>query len=343
MIYKTWIRPILFRCAPEKVHNYFLKLGNLLGKNEVIERFFRYEHSMLSNEVLGQTFKNPVGLAAGFDKNGTAIDFLSTLGFGFIEIGSVTTNKHSGNSGKTIVRMEKEESLFNNIGLENKGIFKVKNNLDKRISKIIVGANIASPPYDFMESTTKDFLYSSYLLQQSSDYITLNMSCPSSDNIPLIYWPERIEEVLSHVNAISKKPLLLKISPDLSNSELETILELGESYELTGYVVANSMPENFRNKRGGLSGKAIKNSSTNIIEHLYPKIDVPIIGCGGISTAKDAFEKILAGATLVQLYTGLVYEGISVVRNIKKGLVELIKKEGYSNIQDAVGQAHQQF
>jgi dihydroorotate dehydrogenase len=356
------IRPIFFAQDSEKIHDQIKCLGRFLSGTvwqNLIRRMYDYQNQALGVEFLGIKFKNPIGLAAGFDKNGELLEFLPSLGFGFLEIGSITAQAREGNPKPRLFRLVKDQALINRMGLNNRGADVIYGALKDREFKIPVGVNIAKThdPRILGHQAIADFIYSFKRLHTLGDYIVFNISCPNTAEGKTFEEKEALTELLSEVRKVVlekniAKPILVKISPDVSFEQLDAILDISESFGVSGYIISNiSMKarewlktgaEQIQKigKTGGVSGRPIRQRSTELISYAYRRLKRPcIIGLGGVDSAETAYEKIKAGASLVQIYTGLIYEGPGLVKKINQGLVELLGREGFRNISEAVGKA----
>ncbi|MFH1209334.1 MAG: quinone-dependent dihydroorotate dehydrogenase [archaeon] len=339
------IRPLLFRADPEYMHTKTLELGKKLSNSKIrniIDYIYGFEDERLNVNVLGFKFKNPIGLAAGFDKNGDLVDFLPSLGFGFLEIGSITALAREGNEKPRLFRLEKDKALINRLGLNNEGADSIYEKLKDREFKVPLFINISktNDPSILYKKAVDDFLYSFKKIYDIVDIVTINISCPNTKDGKTFEERSSLEELISKLtenNPLNKK-LLIKISPDILYSKLEDIFYVAEKYNIDGYVISNtslsrtdlktSSRKIERIGRGGLSGQPIKQRSTNLIKYIkfnYP--DKTIIGVGGIFSAQDAYEKLKAGASLIQIYTGLIYEGPGLVKKIKKDLVKILENQ----------------
>jgi dihydroorotate dehydrogenase len=308
----------------------------------------------------GLTFSNPVGLAAGFDKNGVAARGLAALGFGFLEVGTVTHLKQQGNLTPRLFRLPLDRALINRLGFNNEGAHRVAENLRGARPACVLGINIGKSRAVPVEEATGDYLSSFELVYDVADYVAINVSSPNTPGLRelqradalfalLRALQERNRELMKSCGREAALPLLLKIAPDLNESELEAIVEVAERAALSGIIATNTttgraglltparLVKNFG--EGGLSGAPLRSRSTEIIAALYrlTRGRVPIIGVGGIFNAQDAWEKICAGASLVQLYTGFVYEGFDIVRDINDGLAEILTGQGFGSLDEAVG------
>ena len=359
------IRPLIFTQDSETVHNLMLWLGeNILDRSpfrQVMSSIYKYENPILEQEFLGVKYKNPVGVPAGFDKSARMLDFWPVLGLGHIEIGSVTARGGQGNAKPRMWRLFEDTALVNRMGLNNIGADAMEKKLLARkmlgkICNIPVGVNIAKThdPKILGEDGIKDFCYSFKKLYSFGDYILINVSCPNTAEGKTFEDCTALEALLKEIKVIVisekiTKPILVKLSPDINFQELNKILLVSEKYGIAGYVIANcshGMREGLKTPsltlekigKGGLSGEPIRQKTTELIRYAYKQLKRPcIIGLGGIDSAEDAYEKIRAGASLVQVYTGLIYEGPGLVKKINHGLVKLLERDGFKNISEAVG------
>lgn len=283
-------------------------------------------------------FKNPVGLAAGFDKDAKLIDEMAMLGFGFIEIGTLTPRPQEGNPQPRLFRLPQDEALINRMGFNNGGVLEAVERLKKRKSDVIVGGNIGKNKVTPNENAVDDYLYCLDALHPYVDYFVVNVSSPNTPNLRDLQEKEPLKALLSAVKSANDKkekpkPILLKIAPDLTDGQLDDIIEIVLETEIDGVIATNTTIDRSALKTdknqveaigaGGVSGKVLKNRSTEVIRYLNQKSigAFPIIGVGGIYSAEDAIEKLQAGASLVQVYSGMIYEGPSLIKRIKKGLL----------------------
>ena len=346
---------LLFKADPEVLHDLVLKVGSKIGNKKLVKNalkaLYDFEDEMLHINLFGREFRNPVGLAAGFDKNGELIELFPYLGFGFAEIGSVTAKPSKGNPKPRIFRLTEDEALINRMGLNNYGAEAVAEKLSGKRFEMPVGINLAKTPEIMGKHGVEDFLYSFERLYPLGDFTVLNISCPNTKDGKTFEDKEALDELLESLSELREnfnKPLLIKISPDLSYKALDDILEVSKEHKIDGYVICNTTTQRCNLKTdeervkkigyGGLSGKPIKDRATELIRYVYSQSDDEIIiGVGGIFSAEDAYEKITAGSSLVELFTGLVYKGPGVVKKINKGLTNILEKEGFSKIEEAVG------
>lgn len=354
------LRP-LFWLEPERAHKMVLAALEWLGEQpelgDAIAKLFRYEDLRLEQELFGLRFKNPVGLAAGFDKDAHAVKGLTALGFGFLEVGSVSAQPSSGNAKPRIFRLKKDKAIINRMGIPSEGADWVAARLAKLEARPLplgINLNFTTGVALRREEVIEDYLYSFRRLYPHADYFALNISCP---NLPEAEFrptePEDLKALLQSLVEERKrlgrgpKPLLVKISPDWSEAELDRVLEVAQRY-IDGVIAVNTTTsrEGLRTEdreliaqEGGLSGRPLRARATRIIAEVYKKTEgrFPIIGVGGVFTAEDAWEKLRAGASLIQIYTGLIYEGPGIARRINRGLARLLEKHGYRSIAEAIG------
>ena len=341
------LRPFLFKLDPETTHDLAIKS---LKFNYLPRKMFEVEDEQILNiELLGKNFPNPIGLAAGFDKSGEVYNSLLKFGFGFIEIGTVTPLKQFGNPKPRIFRLEDDSALINRLGFNNDGIEIIKNRIKSEKKKGVVGINIG--PNKNTKDQKSDFCLGLKNFFDIADYITVNISSPNTEGLRDFHDQEKLEDLLLALNKIKSEnkiniPLLLKISPDIKDNQISEIAVSAIKNDISGIILTNTTNSNkdklisdFKKEEGGLSGEPLQQISTNMIKKFYKQLNgkIPIIGVGGVNSGKSAYEKIIAGASLLQLYTGLVYKGPSIVKNIKKELIQILKVEGLNNIKDAIG------
>ena len=340
-MYKFLVRPLLFSFDPEWVHYFTLNALKLLNKIPLSGWLFReiytYQDSSLEKELFGIKFKNPVGLAAGFDKNGKYIKEMSNLGFGFIEIGTITPKPQPGNPKKRLFRVQNDLAIINRLGINNDGSVMCAERLKKNNSDVVIGGNIGKNSTTSNENADTDYIQNFETLHQYVDYFVLNVSCPNVSNFTKLQDVEFLKKLVPQLKKINstkpkKKPILIKISPDLNRNQLDETIDLIQSENLDGIIATNTTTsrENLKTNKskiekignGGLSGEPLKNKSTEVIRYISKKTNgnLPIIGVGGIMNPKDALDKIEAGADLIQLYTGFIYEGPSIVKEINQYL-----------------------
>ncbi len=360
-IYNRLIRPILFRIQPEKAHEFgvnSLKIG--LG-SKPLQNFARKKFSCNSFgklERFGLKFANPLGIAAGFDKNAVVVNQLAAVGFGFIEVGTVTFEPQKGNPKPRMFRLPEDSALINRLGFNNQGTKKVVERLKTSRPDCVLGVNIGKNKNVPNEEAIENYLASFDLAHEVADYIAVNVSSPNTPNLRELQKSDNLEELLgalqnrnSELNEKHqrKTPLLVKIAPDLSDFEIEAIAHICLKLNISGVVATNTTisrlslltGENEIKQigNGGLSGKPIAKRSNEVIEKIYKYSNgkLPIIGVGGIFTAEDAFQKIASGASLLQAYTGFVYGGITFARDVNFGLVKILEEKGFKSLDEAIG------
>lgn len=341
-MYKLLIRPILFSFDPEKVHYFtfrWIKRLHKLGLSGLLNTLGRVENKSLERTVFGLTFKNPVGLAAGFDKDATLFNELGELGFGFIEIGTVTPKAQEGNPKQRLFRLKEDQGLINRMGFNNGGVTEATKRLrSRKNNELIIGGNIGKNTATKPEDYTADYLACFHELHEVVDYFVLNVSCPNVSSHAKLNDKEYLEELIGAVQQANatyaiQRPIVLKIAPDLNDQQLDEIIELVKETGLDGVIASNTSISREGLKtadarleeigKGGLSGKPVASKSTRVIKYLadHSHRSFPIIGVGGIHSAGDALEKLEAGASLVQLYTGFVYEGPRLIKEINNAIL----------------------
>ena len=343
-MYKLFIRPFLFLFDPEKIHYITFSLIRFLCKVPLMALIFRsiykVEDKRLERTLFGITFKNPVGLAAGFDKNAVLFNELANFGFGFIEIGTVTPLGQEGNPEKRLFRLKEDNGIINRMGFNNDGLEIAIQQLKKNKGKLIIGGNIGKNTQTSSENYTTDYELCFKGLHPFVDYFVLNVSCPNVGSHAKLNDKSYLIELITAIQKLNnqeiiQKPILLKIAPDLNNNQLDEIIELVAETKIDGVIASNTSTTRNNLKasnrllkeigNGGLSGQPIKELSTKVIKYLAQNSNkaFPIIGVGGIHSAEDALEKIEAGADLVQIYTGFIYEGPGLIKKINKALLTL--------------------
>lgn len=335
---------------PETVHELafaFLKILGFSPVRHIATSFFVVRHPSLSQELFGLRFENPVGLAAGFDKNGKATPGLEALGFGFLEVGTVTTRPQEGNPRQRLFRFPRDRALINRMGFNNAGVAAMKKHFAPH-HRLPVGISIGKSKIVSLDDAPEDYFKAFSALYDTADYFAVNVSSPNTPNLRDLQNEARLALILDRLNEYRnshaiRKPLLVKISPDLPVEAIDGIVALLVAKEVDGVIATNTTTSREglttpSTEAGGLSGKPLKERSTAIIRRIRLRApNLPIIGVGGIFTAEDAYEKIRAGANLVQVYTGFVYGGPFTARNIHQGLIRLLKQDGFKNVAEAVG------
>lgn len=342
-MYKYFVRPFLFLLDAERIHHLVFSIlrlkGSIPGFKQLVALLFSYQHPSLSKNLFGITFKNPVGLAAGFDKDAKLIDELACFGFGFIEIGTLTPKPQPGNDKPRLFRLPTDQALINRMGFNNEGVEAAVERLKKRKSNVIVGGNIGKNKVTPNENALDDYAFCMDALYPMVDYFVVNVSSPNTLGLRELQEKEPLRKLLSFVKSrmvanLKPKPVLLKIAPDLTVEQLDDVIEILKETKTDGVIATNTTisrdgltaePHVVEQiGAGGLSGKPLRDRSTEVIRYLRRELgtDYPIIGVGGIMSVEDALEKLNAGADLIQLYTGFIYEGPGLVKRILKALVK---------------------
>ncbi|WP_277879011.1 quinone-dependent dihydroorotate dehydrogenase [Leptolyngbya sp. FACHB-711] len=373
-LYQALLRPLLFSGMigdPEQLHHRAIDLLQWLDRDRGfvqprLRHFLRqtccFENAMLQQTLWGLNFANPIGLAAGFDKDGVASGIWSELGFGFAELGTVTGHPQPGNSQPRLFRLPHDQAILNRMGFNNQGAAALAERLQSRqsaarCSSIPLGINLGKSQVTPLEEAAADYGASFRLLQNQGDYFVINVSSPNTPGLRSLQATEQLEPILSALQAEnqSQKPLLIKIAPDLEWEAIESVLALAQQHQLAGIIATNTTIRRdqlqterlsatgklLTDEAGGISGKPVRDRSTEIIRFIYRQTQgsLPIIGVGGVFSAADAWEKITAGASLVQVYTGWVYEGPWMVKRILTGLAEKLQTEGIASLKEAIGVA----
>ena len=343
----SFLRPYIFSLDPEAAHDLAIQS---LKVNILPKSFFKVEdEDLLETDLFDIKLPNPIGLAAGFDKSAEVYNSLFKFGFGFIEVGTVTPKRQLGNPKPRIFRLEKDEALINRLGFNNHGSEVISRRISNNQPEGILGINIG--PNKDTKNKEEDYYNCLAKLSMYSNYVTINISSPNTEGLRNFHDQKEMEKLLVGLNKIKKdkklnQPIALKLSPDINDEVISRIIELIEKYNIQGIIVSNTTDSNRenlldikKNEVGGLSGQPLKNISTNLIKKFYKntKGRINIIGVGGVDSGESAFEKITAGADAVQLYTGMVYKGPGIVKDIKKELISILKKENLKNINEAVG------
>jgi len=364
-LYKRIFKPIVFKLDPEFVHDQISFFGNLLGKfkltRNITKYFFFYSNVKLEQQVDGINYKNPIGLSAGFDKNAKLLNILPFVGFGFEEVGSITLDEYVGNPKPRLYRLKKSKALVVYYGLMNKGVKVIAEKIRKALkTNMVIGVSVAKT--NCSRTSTEDAGIQDYFdclkyLQENNigQYYTINISCPNTFGGEPFTTEVKLEKLLRKLSEIkTDKPIYIKMPINLPIEEFDKLLQVIIKYNITGIIVGNltkvrdselikdPIPEHIK---GGISGLPTQKLSNELISYTYKHYGnkLTIIGVGGIFSAEDAYEKIKRGATLLQLITGMIFEGPMLIKDINKGLVKLMTKDGYSNISQAVGAYHKQY
>ena len=341
-MYKLLLRPILFLFDPESVHHFTFKSikisSKIPGVKSIRKSLYSVKDKSLERELFGIKFSNPVGIAAGFDKNAVLIDQLEDFGFGFVEIGTLTPKAQEGNARPRLFRLKKDQGIINRMGFNNDGVDVAVKKLKQRKTRIIVGGNIGKNTATQNDSAKPDYIYSFKALHDYVDYFVVNVSCPNIGDVKKLQDQDFLMELLGELKVLNAtyekpKPILLKIAPDLNEKQLDEVIEIVAETKIDGIIATNTTIQRSNLEatkeelekigNGGLSGKPLKDRSTEVIKYLSEKSNkaFPIIGVGGIHSEADALEKIDAGADLVQVYTGFIYEGPKLVKRINKAIL----------------------
>ncbi|WP_132059192.1 quinone-dependent dihydroorotate dehydrogenase [Halorussus amylolyticus] len=340
-------KPLLFSLPPETAHNAVhggLRLAQETPIADALAERYRVEDDRLQVEAFGQEFPNPVGVAAGFDKNAQVPAVLADLGFGAVEVGGVTAEPQSGNARPRMFRLREDEAIINRMGLNNHGADAVGDRLARTDAPVPVGINLAKTERVSAEDAPEDYRYTYERVAEGGDFFVVNVSCPNSEGFRDLQNRDSMEAILTELLDAGASPLLVKLSPDLPDPAVEDALDLVNELGLDGVIAANtttdrpeSLESHNRAEDGGLSGRPIEARATEMVRFVAERVDVPVVGVGGVSTAEDAYRKIRAGAHVVQLYTGLVYRGPSIARDINAGLLDRIERDGFDSVEDAIG------
>jgi dihydroorotate dehydrogenase len=354
-MYAYILKPIFFLNDPEFIHDRMTSVGKLLGKTlvtkKIVSGMLNYQNPMLEQTVFGITFKNPIGLAAGFDKNAELTQILPSVGFGFMEAGSITGLPCKGNPKPRLWRLKKSKSLMVYYGLKNDGCEEIASRLTKKNFTFPVGMSVAMTNCSDNMMTSKavrDYAKAFKTLEPIGAYLTVNISCPNTLGGQPFMEPHKLDYLLDILDDIpTTKPVFVKLSPDLSRQTLDAVLDILRKHRVDGIICTN-LTKNRDNKNikdsyvpvhGGMSGKVVQDLSDRLLAYIAQKEKnrFILVGCGGVFTAEDAYKKIRLGASLVQMITGMIFEGPQAISEINRGLVELLKRDGYNNIHEAIG------
>ena len=343
----SFLRPFVFNLDPETAHDLAIKS---LKYNFLPSSLFSVtDEEMLSTKLFGKEISNPIGLAAGFDKSAEVYNQIFKLGFGFVEVGTVTPKQQYGNEKPRVFRLTKDYALINRLGFNNDGAEVVRKRIENNSPDSLLGINIG--PNKDSKDMIHDFIKCAEIFFPLGDYITVNISSPNTPGLRDFHKIEVLDKLLLKINQVREKSnfnkfFLLKVSPDLENSSVDNITKLILEHKIDGVILTNTTDKNRENlldkkkeEVGGLSGRPLKDLSTQFIKKFYKNLkgEIPIIGVGGIDSGESAFEKISAGASALQLYTGLIYKGPTVIKEIKNELIQILKNKGFKNIKEAIG------
>jgi dihydroorotate dehydrogenase len=341
-------KPLLFRLPPETAHDAvtgLLGAAQRLHIDRAYANHFTVTDSRLSVEAFGQSFPNPIGVAAGFDKNAELPRALAALGFGHVEVGAVTAERQPGNPKPRLFRLREDDALVNRMGFNNEGADAVGERLDEqRLPDVPVGVNIGKSKVTPLEDAPSDYRYTYERVADPGDYFVVNVSSPNTPGLRELQNRDQLARILEELQDAGAAPLLVKLSPDLHRDAVVDAVELASELGLDGVVATNTTtdrPEDLQSpsaaETGGLSGRPIRERATDQVRFVAERTDLPVVGVGGVFTAADAYEKIRAGASVVQLYTGLVYRGPGIAKSINEGLLDLLDRDGFDAVEDAVG------
>jgi dihydroorotate dehydrogenase len=357
-LYKKIAVKIFFMIDPEKVHDTMLLFGRILGSNPLTRGmtslFFNYSNKKLEQNILGIEFPNPIGLGAGFDKDAQITSILPDVGFGFAEVGSITGEPCEGNPRPRLWRLKKSRSIVIYYGLKNDGCEKISARLANKRFRIPIGISVAKTNCKEtvdVDAGIKDYVKAYKSFADIGSYTTINISCPNAFGGEPFTDPAKLEKLLKETDRIkTKKPVFLKISPDLDKKEIDKIIEVSSKHRVDGFICSNltkkrDSPKIIDEKvpdKGGISGKVLDELADELIYYVYKKTKGKkiIIASGGVFDAEDAYRKIKLGASLVQVITGMIFEGPQTISQINQGLVKLLEKDGFKNISEAVGKGN---
>ena len=339
------LRPLIFKFSPEVAHSLAIKAlkFNYIPKNKL------KEVSLIETELFGKKIISPIGVAAGFDKNAEVYNSLFNLGFGFVEVGTITPKAQYGNPKPRVFRLEEDEALINRLGFNNNGAEEISLRIKENSPNGFLGINIG--PNKDTDNRVEDYVKCFREFYNLGDYITINISSPNTENLRDFHNQSELKELLEAINNEKKKlnttiPIAVKISPDIKNTKIELISDILIKYSVDIAIISNTTDRNREHlksinklEKGGLSGKPIEKKTNELINHFYRIIGkkIKIIGVGGVDSGKGIFEKISNGASLVQLYTGMIYNGPNIAVKISNELIDILKSEGIKNISEAIG------
>ena len=340
-------KPLLFRLDAETAHRAVHRLLGAIQDTRVetvLADHYAVVDRRLRVDAFGRTFRNPVGVAAGFDKNAEIPTALAALGFGHVEVGGVTAEPQAGNPRPRLFRLPEDRALVNRMGFNNDGADLVGDRLADTDCPVPVGVNVGKSKTAPNDQAEEDYLYTLERVREGGDYVVVNVSSPNTPDLRALQERDRLESILGTLQDAGAHPLLVKLSPDLADAAVAEALAVVEDLGLDGVVATNTTtdrPDGLRSgaaaEAGGLSGDPIEDRATDMVRFVAERTDAPVVGVGGVSDARGAYEKIRSGASLVQLYTGLVYEGPGVAKRINEGLLALLERDGFDTVEDAVG------
>jgi len=341
------VKPLLFSLPPETAHGLVhrgLEAAQGTPIADALAARYRVEDDRLRVSAFGEEFANPVGVAAGFDKNARVPSVLANLGFGHVEVGGVTAEPQTGNPRPRMFRLREDEGIVNRMGLNSEGADAVGERLAATDAPVPVGVNLAKTEHVAAADAPVDYRRTYERVADGGDFFVVNVSCPNSEGFRELQNRESMEAILGELLDAGAGPLLVKLSPDLPDPAVEDALDLVNELGLDGVIATNTTTDrpaglrsHNRAEEGGLSGKPVEGRATEMVRFVAERTDVPVVGVGGVFTAEDAYRKIRAGARVIQLYTGLVYRGPTIARDINEGLLALLERDGFGSVEDAVG------
>lgn len=341
------VKPLLFRLPAETAHRTVHSLLGAVADTPVADALagrYAVEDPRLETDLFGCTFPTPVGVAAGFDKNAEIPGALAALGFGHVEVGGITAERQAGNPRPRMFRLPEDRALINRMGFNNHGADAIGPRVTAADPGVPLGVNIGKSKSAPLSRAHEDYLYTYERTADGGDYFVVNVSSPNTPGLRELQNRENLVRILGELKDAGASPLLVKLSPDLPDPAIEDALEVVADLDLDGVIATNTTtarPDDLtsanRVEEGGLSGEPIREQATETVRFVARRTEVPVIGVGGVASAEDAYAKIRAGADLVQLYTGLVYEGPALARDINRGLLELLDRDGFDSVEDAVG------
>lgn len=352
-IYDAAVKGGMFKLAPERIHGYISQalqiFSHATSLKKAVSSAMVVRDPVLEQKVAGLTFSRPLGLAAGFDKNAEEVDAWGPVGFGFAEVGTVTSVAQPGNPAPRLFRLPEDRALLNRMGFNNQGALAAAQRLEQRQTTIPVGVNIGKSKRCAAELAPNDYRESTAAVADTADYLVINVSSPNTPGLRDLQAVESLRPIIAAVRKLSDKPLFVKIAPDLSDEDIDAVTDLAIEEELTGLIATNTTisreglkaPQNYVSAlgAGGISGAPVAQRAQEVLQRIYDRSQgaLVLIGVGGIETPQQAWERIAAGATLLQGYTPFIYGGPDWIRDIHLGLAAQIKAHGFSNIAEAVG------
>jgi dihydroorotate dehydrogenase len=345
MLYEA-LKPLLFSFPAEFAHERSLDLLRLVQNTPVeraLARRYVVDDDRLAVEAFDQRFPNPVGVAAGFDKNARVPGVLAAFGFGHVEVGGVTAEAQPGNPQPRLFRLPEDRALINRLGFNNEGADVVGDRLARATAPVPVGVNLGKSKSTPLDEAEADYRYTYERVAEGGDYFVVNVSSPNTPGLRSLQRRDRLESILGELREAGADPLLVKLSPDLPDAAVEEAIAVVEDLDLDGIIATNTTTERptlsnpNRAEAGGLSGAPIAERATRAVRFVAERTDVPVVGVGGVADAEGAYAKIRAGASVVQLYTAFVYEGPAIARDINRGLLDLLERDGFDSVEAAVG------